>query len=295
MLTVDNNTVAQPGQTLYGLVVEQTATSLTLVNVDINVASGGKGPDGPPGTNSQLVTSTSPANGNAGSPAGSNGIAGNSTYAPSGFVSGQAQNGTAGGNGNNGGPAPPPPCVNHVTCRLISSSCQPYTTQTCGGAGTFGIGTTGAGGGTGGYGGGASIGIFVAAPAGMSVTGGSITTGNGGAGGTGGGAGSQLPATMGQPGLPSYTVCEMDTNCGTPPSCVETCATQGVAAGGAAGGHGGEGAAGGQGGGGAGGDSHCYATYGTASVTFNPGSCTTGSLGAGGAPNGPPGSNSVHN
>jgi hypothetical protein len=296
-LTIQNNTAAATGQSLYGVLVTD-AQPVTLNNVDIQVAAGGNGQPGSTGPNAQPLPTCTADTGASGAAPGGTGPAGSSSssYGANGYTPGTAGTGGNGSNGANGTAASTMiTCVNSVSCRVVVGVCQPNTTSSCGTVGTNGCGTTGAGGGTGGTGGGASIGIYVGSSATVTVNGGAITTANGGTGGAGGAPGSQVPGTPGQAGKDGPTVCEQDNNCGTAPTCAISCAKMGFSAGGTAGGNGGEGAAGGQGGGGAGGDSHCYALAGGGSVTLNTTSCTTGSGGTGGLPNGPAGSNTVHN
>jgi hypothetical protein len=311
-VTITNGSTAAASQSLYGLFVGQngTSASVTLQSPVIDVAAGGCGTNG---TNS-TVNSVLLSGGAGTSAAGTNasiGSANPGTYSPAlGFVAGNGGNGgvaTPATDGSNGTAAPivgqsgGPSCVSKVSCMEVASSCQPSTTNSCGTAGAYGLGTTAAGSGSGANGGGASIGVLVVAPSTLSITGGSITTGNGGTGGKGGAPGTQLaPPALNQPNGPHAgnngpSVCIQDSNCGSAPTCTLSCAKFGMGGAGSAGGLGGEGGAGAQGGGGAGGDSHCYATVNGASATLTSVTCNTGAPGTGGAPNGPSGSNAVHN
>jgi hypothetical protein len=295
MLSIQNNTTAGNGQSLYGVFVTGSQP-VALTNVDIQVAAGGAGQSGSVGTSSQPVTpctAVSGANaGAAGSPAGATPPTTSAQYTGGGYMPANGGPGGTGGAGQNGSPAPTPPFVNDILgCQVVISSCQVNSTDSYGGMGTNGCGTTGAAGGTGGDGGGASIGIYVWGTAAVTLAGGTITTGGGGKGGSGGAAGAQLAPVAPKAGAPGPMVCEAASSCGTKPSCALTCQTHGSAAGGAAGGPGGEGAAGAQGGGGSGGDSYCYVTGGGApAVSASPTAiCAEGPAGSGGLPNGPAG------
>ena len=304
-LTIQNETTASAGQSLYGVL--GTAGALTLTNVSITVAAGGAGASGSQGSSGTVggsgCTAGAGGPGSAGSPGAA---AANGTYQATGFVPGNGAVGTGGGTGQNGAQPTTPACVDftticcaensaHTTCTSSGDNCAE---QCCGTAGDVGCGGTGSGPGSLGAGGGASIGVFsggggVTFVAPVSIeTGTGGTGGSGGPGGTPGGAGTGTPGKGGAEGI---TGCAFGTVNG-----VKTCLGTGAVAecGGSAGSTGGAGGTGGQGGGGAGGDSFCYATGPVGAVTGSP-SCTAGQGGAGGnqglSNQGPAGHSGTHN
>ncbi|HEY3819208.1 MAG TPA: hypothetical protein VGL81_18695 [Polyangiaceae bacterium] len=276
-LTIENNTTATAGQSLYGVFV--ASGSLTLTNVDIQVAAGGAGASGtiggigaaaptPPCTQDPNCASTATP-----------GTPGQGTYGASGFIPGNgglAQAGYPGCSGTAGKPG-----SSATAGRCETDECNGYSVS--GASGNAGCGGGGGAGGGGGFGGGASIGVF----SGGGTVGLSSVTIQTGTGGHGGSAGAGGPGAQGSAGTAGAN--------GTYNSCTTSegkCTSTGPfpLTGGAAGGTGVTGGTGGTGGGGAGGDSFCYATPsgGTtaAGVTCNHGS---GGLPGSGGNQGAPG------
>jgi hypothetical protein len=323
-LTVENNTTASAGQSLYG--VFANAGSLTLDNVSVSVAGGGaaaasvaQGATGSaPPVSCTAATSNAGANG---SPAGAPGVgASQGTYALGGFTAASGTPGQQGNPGTNGGPgaastncssnscAYPPQaagcngafCCTHSTTN--TAACE--VTTSCGGSycgqpGGVGCGAGGGGPGGGGNGGGASVGVFVGNVA-VALEGSvAMQTGAGGAGGSGGLGGNPATGSTGATGAstPAVQSCSKASTGGSNYACAVGTSTALL---GGAGSTGGNGSAGGAGGGGAGGDSLCYALFGTGQVTGATPTCTpkSGGLGGnqgGGALQGAAGRSAVHN
>lgn len=282
-INVANQTVAAPGQTLYG--VFATGGSLTISG-SVSVAAAGDGAPGAANTgsgNAGQAGGCSPAStGSAGS-TGSLGAHATITYGPSGPSQSPATSGGTGGTGANGtqGPDGSPGGCSDCAYNSGDGSCD--CTVANGPPGLGGCpGTGGPGGGPGGSGG-SSIGVFAWAG---TVSVGSIQVGKGGDGGNGGGGGA---GGKGAAGAQGPSACIKGCAKTSPTKCAlsNPCTTD---TGGSAGGNGGNGGPGGQGGGGAGGDSYCYYANAGASVT---GGCSAAAAGKGGnaatadpAPNG---------
>jgi hypothetical protein len=294
-LTIQSVATALPGQSLYGIIATGSATTLTLNNVDINVAAGGAGAAGTGGASGAAATAActgSPQSGLPGNPGSAGTGAPSGTYSASGYTPSTGQNGgvvTAAAPGQCGSPPGPAqaggpldnPCTNPD-----STGCEDDPTYTCTSkAGTCGAGGAPGGPGTGGVGGGSSIGVFVWG-AKVTITGSAVGTGNGGAGGTGGTGGTGGAGYQGPNGANSmYATSCTTTSChkvGTDEVCLCTGAANTVCALGGAGTTGGAGGNGGNGGGGNGGDSYCWYAGGAGSVTATPSECSAGSGGAGG-------------
>jgi hypothetical protein len=323
-LTITNNTIATPGESLYGIFeanAQASQTTLTVTNVVINVAAGGSGIPGTAGdAGAAPAPSCSPGNGINAGMNGSNGSTpttppagyGLGGYAPAGGGiggnSGDGQPGAAApGIGADGGPqcitnAYPSSNTTDLTCCgnyggfVLGGGCVNCTgsptAQLCGGVGTNGCGSGGSKPGSGGGGGGASIGVYAwNVTVNLQAT---INTGAGGTGGAGGPGGSVSTGSLAVAGASDayVTACNTVTS-GTKAECQAT-STGGPLAGGAKGQNGGTGGQGGQGGGGTGGDSYCYYAGGGANVTANV-TCTPGTAGSGGSPNGPTGASGTHN
>ncbi len=323
-LTVENDTTASAGQSLYG--VFANAGSLTLDNVSVSVAGGGaaapvaaQGATGSaPPASCTAATSNAGANG---SPAGPPGVgASQGTYALGGFTAASGAPGQQGNPGTNGGPGAAstncssnsctyptnaPGCDGAFCCTsstsslaacVITASC---VSSYCGQPGGVGCGAGGGGPGGGGNGGGASVGVFVGNAAVVLAGSVAMQTGAGGAGGSGGLGGNQGIGSTGATGASATAPqsCTRVLKGGTDYACA---VGTGTALLGGAGSTGGNGSAGGAGGGGAGGDSLCYALFGTGQVTGTTPTCTpkSGGLGGnqgGGSLQGAAGRSAVHN
>lgn len=320
-LTVENNTTASAGQSLYG--VFATAGSLTLNNVSVSVAGGGaaapvaaQGATGSaPPASCTAATSNAGANG---SPAGAPGAGAlQGTYGLVGFAPATGTPGQQGNPGTNGGPGAtstncsqnscayaPQACGGTFCCTSSSDSTATCAITTscgssyCGQPGEVGCGGGGGGLGGGGNGGGASVGVFAGNAAVVLAGSVAIQTGAGGAGSSGGLGGNPANGSTGATGASATA----PQSCGHAKSGTEyDCTVAGnTALLGGAGSTGGNGSAGGAGGGGAGGDSVCYALFGTGQVTGATPTCTPKSGGpggnqGGGALQGAAGRSALHN
>lgn len=283
------------GQSLYGVLVNGSATQLSLENVQIDMGAAGKGTDGSPGaaaTGAVACTSAGDSVAGTSGPTGGAGPAG--AYSASGYtIGGAGATGIAGNPGDNGGPGKAGASCTPTSCQPVLGVCRDVTgTTVTGGTGSIGCGGNGGQGGGGGAGGGSSIAVYAwGSGVQVSITNSSITPGNGGAGGSGGVGGTGAAGVAGAAG--STRTCPQ-ARCGSS-SGSTTCMPEGstVAFGGAGGLAGGNGGEGGTGGGGAGGDSYCTYAGGGATITGTP-QCTPAMGGAGGAPNGPTGTAAVH-
>lgn len=289
-LTLKSKEKAAPGESLYGLVATGAGVKVALADSAIVVAAGGPGADGAPGSGLTEPPASCPgADGGAGS-AGASGDAGAlGTIGPNGFVAAIGSNGLIGKPGLDGIPGNPMtvtfrPCEwtsSPATCKQTAPSKQ----QTVDG-GAPGCGGRAGAGGSGGSGGGSSIGIL-AVDALIVTYGGTVTTGGGGAGGNGGKGVAGTLGTAPEPS-PTFHYDSATTGFCNGPSRAICEAPLDVT--GAAGGAGGSGGNGGAGGGGAGGWSIAYVKLGLSAVLASTTTVfTTGSAGAGGAPNGAPG------
>jgi hypothetical protein len=273
-LTIQNDTTATAGQSLYG--VFGTSGALSLTNVAVVVAAGGAGTPATTGGTGGLPAPAS-CTGNASctglvpGATGAAGAPGQGTYGAAGFSPGSggtAQPGVQGCNGAPGGAG-----QQGIAGRCQTGECNTFSTSA--GAGTPGCGGGFGGPGAGGSGGGASIGVFSSHGT-VTMTGGSVATGAGGQGGQGSAGGLGAPGTNGAVGTPdTYNGCT---------TVAGTCSSTGPfhLNGGPAGGPGATGGSGGPGGGGAGGDSLCYAitaTDGWVVWPTAPASCGTGGKG----------------
>ena len=284
-VTIENNTTASAGQSLYGVLL--SSGGLTLTDVAIEAAAGGAGGNGGPGAQGAAPYATCSVNGT--SNAGANGAVGllgsagqMGTYAATGYVLMPGTSGAVATGGYNGGPGG---TNSHASCGYAADhdGCGGSSTVTSG-AGTPGCGGGPGGGGAPGAGGGASIGVFAGGTASITLSAVTVQTGGGGRGGQGGTGGLGVSGSTGAVG----SMAQYDINCAnTPPGChpggAPPCGCAGTPvplAGGAAGGPGGAGGNGGAGGGGTGGDSLCYATGG-GQVAGLP-SCLAGVGGTGG-------------
>ena len=105
-LTIENQTTAAAGQTLYGIF--QSGGALSLNNVSVSVAGGGSGtPYGTAAANgtAALAAGSCSGNGNdgaAGSTGGPGGAGPNGTLGATGYVAGNGGPGAAGGSGHDG-------------------------------------------------------------------------------------------------------------------------------------------------------------------------------------------------
>jgi hypothetical protein len=286
-LTVENNTTALAGQSLYGIQLD--AGALTLTDVRVLVSAGGAGANGVQGASGAAAAAscTADTTTNAGSAgaSGQTGPGGLQGMYVSGFIPGSGGQGTTGGQpGFNGTPGSPGPT--HASCgfALDGDGCTSSTTQS--GMGNPGCGGGGGGSSLGGLGGGASVGVFAGNGTTVTLTGVTIQTGaggNGGQGGVGGPGATGSQGSMGSAGAFRAGCATTPAGCkpGGVPACGCSLGATGSFNGGAAGGPGGAGGNGGAGGGGAGGDSLCYAISGGGQVTGLP-SCTPGVAGTGG-------------
>jgi hypothetical protein len=276
-LTVQNNTAAGTGQSLYGVFV--TNSSLVVNNVVITVAqggAGGAGAAGVAGTPGGGPGSCASGNGAPGTPGPAAMPGASGSYSASGFTRSNGTGGTSGTAGANGTPGGAT-CDPDMVCDAVHTPCMAIADQVCG------TGTNGCGGGRGtaggaGSGGGASIGLFFWGGTGTLV-GGTVNAsagGNGGNGGLGGQGGSNtIGGTITMMGGTGCMIVAM--NCHT---------TLGNYVVGTPGGPGGAGGSGGNGGGGSGGDSYAYYAGGGAAVTPLGTSLAFGAPGGGGGPAG---------
>jgi hypothetical protein len=287
-LTVKSATAAA-GQSLYGLMLTGSSTSVTLNQVDVNITAGGAGSagsTGSPGTNGAAGTcpaisdGASGGNGQPGAGAGA-GSFGAGGYTPTSGAAGVS----AGGNGDNGTAGAmgasntiTDPCYDDGT----GAGCSTITDTCTGGQGTCGNAGTGSGPGGAGTGGGSSVGVYVWGAT-LNLTGGStIETGNGGSGGDGGPGGTPGAGARGLTGVAGKygTACH-NKLVGTSSICLIT--TSATCAAGGLGSVGGSGGQGGHGGGGSGGSSFCW-YIGAGGVVNSPSvTCTNGSTGLGGS------------
>lgn len=309
-------TAAGDGETLYGVFAKGATTSLTLANVKIELANGGRGANGgaaadpaaAPATPGVCPANTTPATMAGG--VGSDGLGAiPASFGSDGFVSAAGKDGTAGLMGGDGSSVAGTKNLSCGVCGYSGSSDQPTCSASIGyvpnqaGAGKQGCGGNGGGGGFGGRGGGSSIAIYASA-AHLDIQASQLLPGAGGGGGDGssgkaGGAGS-----AGATGDPAYCY---NTCCwGTPIGCSLTIMSEpaispnavcnplicqlaschnagsyatlagGTATGGANGG------LGGKGGGGSGGDSYAIVKVAGAVVTQAGTTLTHGAVGTGG-------------
>jgi hypothetical protein len=308
-LTIENDTTAPAGGSLYGLFVTYatiTSPLLTLDDVIVTVNVGGAGATlpspttVPPPAMGYCTAPTSTAPGMVGTAGGAPGVssAGFVALEPDGSL------GAIGGQGIAGAPGKadcdPEPSV---TCVPPVQTGHPCTTRSgtsgtlCDTPGSGGCGGTGGLGGASGGGGGSSIGLFVWGNVTVALVGGSVTGGAGGAGGAGSGGGpGGVGNEIGQMGMSATATglasgCTGGTACDT--SFTGTLTVTPTAT--ATGGPGGPGSKGGQGGGGAGGDSYGYYAGTGTTVNVTGTTVTAGAPGALGAPNGVAGTAAPNN
>jgi hypothetical protein len=317
-LTVQNNAVAAPSQSLYGVFLSYATTQsvplVTLTDVVVGVqqvdggvvvaGAGASGTTPPPPDGGPNDAGGCPTSDAAGAP-GSAGLPGAAatassaglTAAPPGSATGQGQAGNPGSQGDAGlqGCGSTEVCtavfsvgaVGGTRCIIMDpSQCVPGGAGGCGGLG-------GAGGAVGG-GGGSSVAIFVWGGVTVAMVNGAAVSGGGGPGGSGapGGEGG-----AGEPGhvaaaalFPNPESCTLVLT--NPVSCTPNYFTPPQystvnPADGGTGQPGTPGGQGGRGGGGSGGDSYAYYVGGGATMNVSPATVlSTGSPGSGGAPNG---------
>lgn len=248
-LSVHSKTLAENGESLYGVMVNQV--SIRFEDVWLRVEEGGPGNGGITGGvgTPGAATGCAPA---AAGPAGTAG-AGSSpvAFGPSGITGGAGINGGNGGNGATGTAGVAGACVTcKDTCNVVDTCVgYPAAGKLCGTDGLGGCGGGGGKAGTGGAAGGSSIGVY-AWKSQVEYVRTKTITGPGGPGGLGAKGGGGGAPGAGAAGTDTATTCFTDCN-------ALVCATPKKGTGGAAGGTGTAGALGGTGGGGAGGHAFC--------------------------------------
>ncbi len=281
-VTVRSKDTASTGESLYGVFAVNAGT-VTLRNVDVQVAGGGTGQAGIQGAPGSTPVSTvcvvDTGNPGTNAPPGAGASAG--TWSAGGFISNGGSMGTTGGIGHNGAAGLPGGCVSSVdACGGTPPACSLVITSGtyCASPGKSGCGGGGAGPGTPGGGAGSSVAVF--AWKSQVVATGTFKTGPGGTGGQGGNTGKPGAGSTGSPGadLLQDSTCKTSL-CGpghNVPCCVG--ATSSVAAPGGMGSVGGTGGLGSQGGGGSGGDAYCFVSGGGGTIVAPSAACTYGTL-----------------
>lgn len=298
------------GESVYGVHVSGDGTSFSLHAVTILAGDGGDGGVPSPGVTPPAAEGTcdnpAPAcsDGALGMNGGSAKAAPSGAFALGGYLPGDGGVGATGEPGHNGAPGPTNAnsCTScsgcgalHCNCACAQSGCNNYcdagsqsAVQVTSPPGPCGCGGPGGTGGASGRGGGASVALFVAGNATVSVSYGSLTAGKGGSGSAGGagalGASGSDGAKSGAQCATGSCTCSVNSgggaSCGT--SGPTTLVTSAVGQNGGSGGMSSKGA------GGAGAPSYAVVLVGGATLvddhaTFAPG---TGGTGADGAPSG---------
>jgi hypothetical protein len=293
MLSIESKADVDAGESLYGIMVTGSTTTLTLEDVVVRVAGGGSGTDGEAGNAGANATGVgcTPVGTSADGTAGTAGTgAGAAVFSATGIATNLGGAGGSGSPGENGASAEAATCIMCGTCEAnhanddadeasnAGDTCDPWSafipdpTPTCGTKGSSGCGGKAGTGGTGASSGGSSISIY-AWDASVQITRGVMLAGNGGTGGAGGNGGTGGAGTQGVAGT--------SPSCAT--SCDDTCTPVLVSSpGGNAGGAGGNGGAGGAGGGGAGGSSIAIYQGGTGIVVVTGTVLVHGNAGTGG-------------
>lgn len=211
-VSVENQTIAEPGQSLYGVFARGASTKLTLEAVGVFVADAGAGANGNAGAwghpgGAIDPAGCSPGNAGPGTPAKFDwtyprpGEFSSSGYSPANGRDGN--DGTSGENGTK--PTLLATCVRGCT-KLVSSTSCPAAPDSCGTEGKAGCGGEAGKGGGAGMGGGSSIALYVW-DATVSVSGSSLQASNAGRGGTGGPGGRGGDGGFGVSGLVPTSAC----------------------------------------------------------------------------------------
>jgi hypothetical protein len=293
-LTIESKQVADPGQSLYGIVARGPATHVGLRSVKVVVAAGGNGAPGAPGAAGITAAGgcTSPSDGVGATTPGAHGVGASAgRFTSAGYAAGSASSGFPGAAGHNGSAGAPPDCVVRIACNLTpdEKACmqppQADQVRSCGTDGLVGCGG-GGGGGAPGQNGGSSVAVL-ADEALVTVFKGRLEAGKGGDGGAGGSGSPGAPGSNGIEGAAGPPIpgsCTFFLKHLTPGSTLPFCLEGDPVRGGAwgAGRGGGTGSAGGNGGGGAGGFSYASVTLGRGSVTATDAALVHAAGGAGG-------------